>query len=130
MELDDDCFVLADYLLIMFRRLCTESDWGVRMDAITNFAILAVLEARRPFLDIYKLITNEQFRNTTILPAIQHKEVLAAFWREKGEFDHMPRDAASPGTTRMAKFVLNPNLCTALGHPNPILKIPRGVEKN
>jgi hypothetical protein len=127
---EDDCSVLADDLLIMFRRLCTESDWGVRMDAITNFAILAILEARRPFLDIYKLITNERFRNTAILPAIRHKEVLAAFWRKDGEFDHMPRDAASPVTTRMAKFVLNPNLSTVLGHPAPLLKIPKVVEDN
>jgi len=30
----------------------------------------------------------------------------------------------------MAKFVLNPNLSTALGHPSPILRIPTVVEQN
>jgi hypothetical protein len=133
MAWEGDPTILADDLLIMFRRLCTESDWGVRMDAITNFAILAILEAHRPFLDIYKLITDDRFRNAVILPAIRQKEALYHFWKPRdqgGEFENMSRDAASPVTTRMAKFVLNPNLSTALGHPNPILRIPTVVEKN
>jgi hypothetical protein len=124
---DHDRAILADDLMVMFRRL-SEGEWGPRMDAIMNYAILTILEAHRPFLDIYRVLTSQPYRERSIMPAIQNKPVLSSYWAN--EYPRLPHDAYAPITARMAKFLLTPALETALGHPNPELKIPKVIERN
>jgi hypothetical protein len=124
-QTDQDREILSDDLLIMFRRL-SEGEWGPRMDGIFRYTIYTILEARRTFLDIYHILVNPNARNE-ILRSVSNPDLLE-YW--ESQFPASNREAVAPIASRMAKFLLTPPLATALGHPNPKLKVSEAIQEN
>jgi len=122
---DQEREVLSDDLIMMFRRL-SEGEWGPRMDGIFRYTTYTVLEARRTFLDIYRILTSEVSRRE-ILRAVKNPDLLD-YW--ESQFPASNREAVAPIASRMAKFLLIAPLATALGHPHPKLKVTEAIDAN
>jgi hypothetical protein len=122
---DQEREVLSDDLIMMFRRL-SEGEWGPRMDGIFRYTAYTILEARRTFLDIYRILTSETSRRE-ILRSVKNPDLLE-YWDT--QFPASNREAVAPIASRMAKFLLTPPLATALGHPHPKLKVAEAIDAN
>src|SRR6266568_2862474 len=114
---------LADDILITFRRL--DPNWGIRMDSLLRNTLVALLLVPgTTFLDIYRMITDSRFRQSTIdkcgNPTVQDYFI--------NDFPDERKDSKLAITTRMTKFLLTPALKTIVGHPEPRLKIPDLME--
>lgn len=115
---------LADDLLVTFKRFSTT--WGERMESIIRYTIYTLLAASgTSFLDVYAFLAREE-RRKEILREVRDP-VLRDFWRD--QFPHLPRDAATPITSRMSKFLLTPSLRAILGDPHAKLSIPDVMEQ-
>lgn len=115
---------LADDILVLFMRF--SQTWGERMDAILRHTIYTILEAKScTFLDIYYMLANKRYRDM-ILERVANPD-LQYYWEH--QYPHLPKDAASPITSRMAKFLLTPSLRTILGSANPKLNLYDVMEK-
>jgi len=109
---------LADDLLVTFKRFSTT--WGERMESIIRYTIYTLLAVKgTTFLDLYTFLAREE-RRKEILRDV-HDPVLKDFWRE--QYPHLPRDSATPITSRMSKFLLTPSLRAILGDPHPKLSV-------
>jgi hypothetical protein len=124
-QTDQEREILSDDLIIMFRRL-SEGEWGPRMDGIFRYTVYSILEARRTFLDIYHILVNANARRE-ILQTVTNPSLLE-YW--ENQFPASNREAVAPIASRMAKFLLTPPLATALGHPNPKLKVAEAIDEN
>jgi hypothetical protein len=122
---DQEREVLSDDLIMMFRRL-SEGEWGPRMDGIFRYTTYTILEARRTFLDIYRILTSETSRRD-ILRSVKNPDLLD-YW--DNQFPASNREAVAPIASRMAKFLLTAPLATALGHPHPKLKVAEAIDAN
>jgi hypothetical protein len=122
---DQEREVLSDDLIMMFRRL-SEGEWGPRMDGIFRYTTYTILEARRTFLDIYRILTSEASRRE-ILRSVKNPDLLD-YW--DNQFPASNREAVAPIASRMAKFLLTAPLATALGHPHPKLKVAEAIDAN
>jgi hypothetical protein len=123
-----------DDIVNMFHRL--DPNWGVRMGALLNYAVLTLLLLHRTdFMEIHKILVNNEWRDSliqqirassTIHPSL--RETVLTFWEK--EFDKLPKDAKSPITfSRMADFLLSPSLLKFLGAGNQ-LNIQEIIENN
>lgn len=122
---DQEREVLSDDLIMMFRRL-SEGEWGPRMDGIFRYTVYTILEARRTFLDIYRILTSETARRE-ILRSVRNPDLLD-YWDT--QFPASNREAVAPIASRMAKFLLTQPLATALGHPHPKLRVAEAIDAN
>lgn len=114
---------LADDLLVTFKRFSTT--WGERMESIIRYTIYTLLAAKgTTFLDIYSFLAHDE-RRKEILRRVSDP-VLRDYWRD--QYPHLPRDSATPITSRMSKFLLTPSLRAMLGDPHPKLSIPDVME--
>jgi DNA segregation ATPase FtsK/SpoIIIE-like protein len=110
---------LTDDLMVMFKRFF-ENTAGDRWQSILQWTIHTLLEAEGcTFLDLYYFLADPAKRQT-ILDRVTVPEI-RQYWRE--HFPHLPKDAATPITTRMSKFLLTPSLRTILGSPKPKLNL-------
>jgi len=110
---------LADDLMVTFKQL-SQNAAGDRWQSILQWTVNTILEARAcSFLDIYYFLVSEDKRRS-ILKRIRNDEILQ-YWKE--QFPHLPKDSATPITTRMAKFLLTPSLKAMLGSPDAKLNI-------
>lgn len=124
-ESEDEVGVLADDLLVMFRRL--SDTWGERMEHILRHTIYTLLEApNTTFLDIHRILQNESFRNQ-VLKHVRNP-LLRDFWGY--EFPELRKDAVQPILNRMSKFLLSPTLSGILGQRDSRLSFSDVLENN
>lgn len=105
---------LAEDIITTFRRFFESSQWGMGMDTILRFTVLALAQyPPATFLDIYKFLADESFRaqvlGTNANPTISH------FWQK--EFPKNPafKSSVTGINSRMAKFVTSSILQATLG---------------
>lgn len=97
--------------------------WGVRMEHLLRFAVLALLSRSSSSLaDIIPMFTNKAFRRT-VLQSVTNPDVLA-FWKEeypkmnyKGAFD-----GVAPIANKLGAFLSNTVVKTALCSPEHPLR--------
>ena len=105
---------LADDLLVTFKRF--SEGWGERMESILRHTIMTLLSVEgSTFLDIYYFLANLEHRQK-ILDQCKNPDLIH-YWNEYPKLH--PRDAASPITSRMSKFLLTPSLKAMLGTSKP-----------
>ena len=104
--------------------------WGVRMEHILRFTLLALLS--RPnstFADIIPMATKKSFR-THVLKHVTDEEVLK-FW--KGEFPNMNYknafDGVAPIANKLGAFMSNPNIRKALCEPEQPLRFRKLMDE-
>lgn len=125
-ETDLEKTILCDDLISMFKRLA-EGDWSDPMDSVMTHAVLAILETRRTFLDIERMLSFEKYREETVLPAVRDERVLN-FWENR--FKSLPRTSADAIISRFSKYVTQPALRATLDHLEPKLHIPTTLATN
>jgi hypothetical protein len=106
---DDELSLLADNLLITFRKL--SDGWGPRMDDILRATLQTLMHVPgTTFLDIKRLLHNPDFRRS-IVRQVSHP-MLQEFWEE--DFPRYPKDAPTPIIARVNKFLFLPQLYAML----------------
>src|SRR5581483_751826 len=107
---DDELSLLADNLLVTFRRL-SDSSWGPRMDDILRATLQTLMHIPgTSFLDIKRLLHNDEFRQS-VIRRLQHP-MLREFWED--DFPRYAKDASAPIVSRVNKFLYLPQLYTML----------------
>lgn len=107
---DDELSLLADNLLVTFRRL-SDASWGPRMDDILRATLQTLMYVPgTTFLDIKRILHNEDFR-ASITKKLTHP-MLREFWEE--DFPRYSKDASSPIVSRVNKFLYLPQLYSML----------------
>ena len=107
---DDELSLLADNLLVTFRRL-SDASWGPRMDDILRATLQTLMHVPgTTFLDIKRLLHNEDFRRS--ITKQLHHPMLKEFWEE--DFPRYSKDASSPIVSRVNKFLYLPQLYAML----------------
>lgn len=111
---DDELSLLADNLLVMFRR---QSDgWGPRMEDILRATLQTLMHTSgSSFLDIKRLLHNEAFRQS-VVRRLTHP-MLKEFWEEDYPTNYNRKDIAAPIISRVNKFLYLPQLYTMLSSP-------------
>lgn len=97
--------------------------WGVRMEHILRFTLLALLSRPHSTLaDIIPMATKKSFR-TQVLKHVTDDEVLK-FWKD--EFPNMNYknafDGVAPIANKLGAFLANPNVRKSLCHPKQPLR--------
>jgi type IV secretory pathway TraG/TraD family ATPase VirD4 len=97
--------------------------WGVRMEHILRFTLLALLSRPNSTLaDIIHMATKKSFR-TQVLKHVTDEEVLK-FWKD--EFPNMNYknafDGVAPIANKLGAFMSNPNVRKALCNPEQTLR--------
>jgi hypothetical protein len=123
-----------DDIVAMFHRL--DPNWGVRMGALLNYAVLTLLLLHRTdFMEIHKILVDKEWRASLmqeirVSAAIPPKlrDDVFDFW--ENQYEKLPKDAKSPITvSRMADFLLSPSLLKFLA-PGKQLNIQEVIENN
>lgn len=110
-ETEEEIELLADDMVVMFRRLSGES-WGPRMESILRYTGHALLRARGVgFLDMSDFLQDEKFR-ARVLSQVDFPPVVK-FWER--DFPEMPKGSVHPLLVRMGKFELSASLYRILG---------------
>jgi len=104
--------------------------WGVRMEHLLRFALLALLSHHGSSLaDIVPMFTDKAFRRT-ILQSTTNKQVLA-FW--KNEYPKMNYknafDGVAPIANKLGAFLSNPIVRKALCDPDRPLRLRRIMDE-
>ena len=104
--------------------------WGVRMEHILRFTLLALLSRPSPTLaDIIPMATKKSFR-TQVLKHVTDKEVLK-FWKD--EFPNMNYknafDGVAPIANKLGAFMSNPNVRKALCEPEQPLRFRKLMDE-
>jgi type IV secretory pathway TraG/TraD family ATPase VirD4 len=104
--------------------------WGVRMEHIIRFTLLALLSRPNSNLaDIIPMATKKSFR-TKVLKHVTDEEVLK-FWKE--EFPNMNYknafDGVAPIANKLGAFLANPNVRKALCNPTQPLRFRRLMDE-
>jgi hypothetical protein len=116
---DEERDRLADDLMVMFKQFFSNTA-GDRWQSVLHWTVNTLLAAKGcTFLDIYYFLVSERVREK-ILQRANVPEILQ-YWAE--QFPYLPKDAATPITTRMSKFLLTPSLKAILGSANPRLNV-------
>lgn len=107
---EDEIAILADDLIVMFRRL--SETWGVQLENILRYTFNTLLRVpNTTFLDIQNILQDDDFRNR-LLSHIDFPPLLQ-FWER--DFPNFRKDSIHPILNRMSKFVLSPILYGILG---------------
>ena len=101
-----------------------EDAWGVRMEHLLRFSVLALLSrSGSSFADIVPMFTDKAFRRT-VLQSVDNPDVLA-FWNDeypkmnyKGAFD-----GVAPIANKLGAFLSNPVVKRALCSPKQPLRL-------
>jgi hypothetical protein len=104
--------------------------WGVRMEHLLRFALLALLSRPNSSLeDIIPMFTNKTFRNT-VLKSVTDPQVLK-FWNE--EYAKMNYknafDGVAPIANKLGAFLSNPNVRKSLCNPEQPLRFRRIMDE-
>ena len=104
--------------------------WGVRMEHILRFTLLALLSRPNSTLtDIIPMATKKSFRSQ-VLKHVTDKEVLK-FWKE--EFPNMNYknafDGVAPIANKLGAFLSNPNVRNALCEPEQPLRFRKLMDE-
>lgn len=112
---DEELSLLADNLLVMFRR---QSDgWGPRMEDILRATLQTLMHTPgSSFLDIKRLLHNEAFRQS-IVRRLNHP-MLKEFWEEDFSTNYNRKEAVAPIISRVNKFLYLPQLYAMLSSPD------------
>jgi hypothetical protein len=106
---------LESDIVQIFERM--DEGWGIRMDGILRYTVSSLaLMGNRPFLDIYRALTDESFRDEIRRhPNIQSDPVLKKFWTDQA--DRLIKSESTTGIafSRMASFMLSPAFRVILG---------------
>ncbi|MGH1576502.1 type IV secretory system conjugative DNA transfer family protein [Planktotalea sp.] len=97
--------------------------WGVRMEHLLRFSVLALISrSGSSFADIVPIFTNKAFRRT-VLQSVTNEEVLK-FWQE--EFPKLNYktafDGVAPIANKLGAFLSNPVVKKVLCSPNQNLR--------
>ena len=111
---DEELSLLADNLLVMFRR---QSDgWGPRMEDILRATLQTLMHTPgSSFLDIKRLLHNEAFRQS-VVRRLQHP-MLKEFWEEDYPVNYSRKEATAPIISRVNKLLYLPQLYAMLSSP-------------
>ena len=104
--------------------------WGVRMEHILRFTLLALLSRPNSTLaDIISMATNKSFR-TQVLKHVTDEEVLK-FWKD--EFPNMNYknafDGVAPIANKLGAFMSNPNVRKAVCNPEQPLRFRKLMDE-
>jgi len=104
--------------------------WGVRMEHLLRFSILALLERPNSTIaDIVPMATKKSFR-TQVLKHVQDEQVLS-FW--KNEFENMNYknavDGVAPIANKLGAFLSNPNVRKAICNPEEPLRFRKLMDE-
>lgn len=104
--------------------------WGVRMEHILRFTLLALLSRPRSTLaDIVPMATKKSFR-TQVLRHVTDREVLK-FWKD--EFPNMNYknafDGVAPIANKLGAFIANPNIRKVLCEPEIPLRFRKLMDE-
>jgi hypothetical protein len=115
---DEELSLLADNLLVMFRR--QSEGWGPRMEDILRATLQTLMHTPgSSFLDIKRLLHNEAFRQS-IIRKLSHP-MLKEFWEEDFATNYNRKDASAPIISRVNKFLYLPQLYAMLSSPESTL---------
>ena len=107
----------------IFNRLCKD-DLGSRMHALMLHTVLALhLRGKSAFLDIYKMITDESFRDAVVDdPNVKANEDLYKFWTS-GQAEKIIASESGIGLafTRLSQLALSPSFKKILGNRDALL---------
>ena len=104
--------------------------WGVRMEHLLRFALLALLSRPNSSLtDITPMFTKKTFR-TEVLKHVKDEEVIK-FWRD--EYPNMNYknsfDGVAPIANKLGAFLSNPNVRKALCDPEQPLRFRKLIDE-
>jgi hypothetical protein len=119
---------LVSDIVQIFERM--DEGWGIRMDGILRYTVTSLaLMGNRPFLDIYRALTEESFRQEIQRhPNIQSDPVLKPFWTHQAEKLIKSESTTGIAFSRMASFMLSPAFRVILGTAGG-LNIAKAIEE-
>lgn len=124
---DDELSLLADNLLVVFRR--QSEGWGPRMEDILRATLQTLMHIPgTTFLDIKRLLHNDAFRQS-IVRKLDHP-MLKEFWEEDFATNYNRKDATAPIISRVNKFLYLPQLYAMLSSPESKLNFYDIIQSN
>ncbi|RMA43300.1 type IV secretory system conjugative DNA transfer family protein [Rhodophyticola porphyridii] len=103
--------------------------WGVRMEHLLRYAILALLDTPTPDLtQIMPLYLNKDFR-ATVLPQVRDEQVRAFWIEEFGRMNYKTAiDGVAPIANKLGAFLAHPVVRRALCEPVEPLRFRRAMD--
>jgi uncharacterized protein (DUF4415 family) len=124
---DDELSLLADNLLVVFRR--QSEGWGPRMEDILRATLQTLMHIPgTTFLDIKRLLHNDAFRQSMVRK-LDHP-MLKEFWEEDFATNYNRKDATAPIISRVNKFLYLPQLYAMLSSPESKLDFYDIIQSN
>jgi hypothetical protein len=121
-ERDEEVALLADNLLVTFRRL--SDSWGPRMDEILRATLQTLAQTPgSTFIDIKRILQDQHFRER-VTKHITHP-MLRDFWQI--DFPGYPKDAAQPIHSRVNRFLYAPHFYQMFSTPKTTLTISKVI---